>query len=131
MLKSSFCDYTIHMSQTQEQQQAQTIEKIYKLCSIYCISEINNTKIDNAKDSDIVIPIYNLIKYNDNSSKTSGILWQYHRDEPFLNVNGAIDGFLADNNNSASFRFATKIASRTGNDGTKNVKIRVPWKYIK
>ena len=96
------------------------------MCSIYCISEINNTKIDNAKDSDIVMPIYNVIEYNDNSSKTSGILWQYHRDEPFLNANSTIDDFLADNNNSASFRFTTKIAGRTENDGTKNVKIRVP-----
>ena len=82
------------------------------MCSIYCISEINNTKIDNAKDSDIVMPIYNLIEYNDNSSKTSGILWQYHGDKPFLNANSAIDGFLADNNNSALFRFTTKIAGR-------------------
>ena len=72
------------------------------------------------------MPIYNVIEYNDNSSKTSGILWQYHRDEPFLNANSTIDDFLADNNNSASFRFTTKIAGRTGNDGTKNVKIRVP-----
>ena len=96
------------------------------MCSIYCISEINNTKIDNAKDSDIVMPIYNVVEYNDNSSKTSGILWQYHRDEPFLNANSTIDDFLADNNNSASFRFTTKIAGRTENDGTKNVKIRVP-----
>ena len=34
-----------------------------------CINEINNTQIDNAKDIDIVMPIYNLIKYNDNLQK--------------------------------------------------------------
>ena len=28
-----------------------------------CISEINNTQIDNTKDIDIVMPMYNLIKY--------------------------------------------------------------------
>ena len=28
-----------------------------------CISEINNTQIDNAKDIDIVMPMYNLIKF--------------------------------------------------------------------
>ena len=27
-----------------------------------CISEINNTQVDNAKDIDIVIPMYNLIE---------------------------------------------------------------------
>ena len=37
-------------------------------------SEINNTQIDNAKDIDIVTPMYNLIEYRDNYSKTSGSL---------------------------------------------------------
>ena len=40
-----------------------------------CVSEINNTQIDNAKDIDIVTPMYNLIEYSDNYSKTSGSLW--------------------------------------------------------
>ena len=37
------------------------------------ISEINKTRIDNAKDFDVVISMYNLIEYSDNYSKTSGI----------------------------------------------------------
>ena len=40
----------------------------------YCISEINNTQADNAKDVDVVIPMYNLIEYSNNYSKTSGSL---------------------------------------------------------
>ena len=36
----------------------------------------------------------------------------------------------ADNINSASFKFETKTAGRTKNDGTKNVKVRVPLKYL-
>ena len=47
-----------------------------------CRSEINNTQIDNAKDLDVVMPMYNLIEYSENYSKTSGGLWQYHRDDP-------------------------------------------------
>ena len=43
--------------------------------------------------------------------------WHYYRDETFLNANGAIAEFSADNNNSALFKFKTKIAGRTGNDG--------------
>ena len=39
------------------------------------MSEINNTQIDNAKDIDVVMPIYNLIEYRDDYSKTSGCLW--------------------------------------------------------
>ena len=41
---------------------------IFKNCApfINSISEINNTEIDNAKDIDTVMPIYNLIEYGDN-----------------------------------------------------------------
>ena len=35
-------------------------------------------------DSYVVMPIYNLIDYSDNYSKTSGSLWHYDRDKPFL-----------------------------------------------
>ena len=52
--------------------------------------------------------MYNLIEYSDNYSKTSGSLWQYYRNEPFLDDNCAIADFTADDNNSASFRFKTK-----------------------
>ena len=43
--------------------------------------------------------MYNLIEYSGNYSKTSGNLCHYYRDEPFLNTNGAVAGFSADNNN--------------------------------
>ena len=76
------------------------------------------------------MPMYNLIEYSDNYSKTSGSLWQYYRDEPFLDDNDAIVDFPANNNNSASFKFKTKIAGRIGNNGTKDVKIMVPLKYL-
>ena len=42
---------------------------------------------------------YNLIKHSDNYSETSGILRHYYGDETFLNANGAIADFPADNNN--------------------------------
>ena len=40
-----------------------------------CISEINNTPIDNAKSIDVVMPMYNLMECSDNYSKISGILY--------------------------------------------------------
>ena len=49
---------------------------------INCKTEINNTEIDNAKDIDIVIPMYNLIEYSDNYSETSGGLWKYYKNKP-------------------------------------------------
>ena len=49
---------------------------IFKNCAPFtnCISEINNTQIDNAKDIDIVMPMYNLIEYSDNYAKATGSL---------------------------------------------------------
>ena len=41
---------------------------------IDCISETNNAQVDNAKDIDIVVPMYNLIEFSENYSKTFGIL---------------------------------------------------------
>ena len=49
------------------------------------MSEINNTQDDTAKDLDVVMPIYNLIEYN-NHWKTSAGLWQYYRDEPHSSI---------------------------------------------
>ena len=38
--------------------------------------------MDNAKDIDIVMPMYNFSEYRDNYSKTYGSWWQYYKDEP-------------------------------------------------
>ena len=86
MLKSILCDYSdayilvkgnITYNNTAAAGTAanNTNKKvIYKNCAPFtnCISEINNTQIDNAKYIDILMPMYNLIEYNDNYLKTSG-----------------------------------------------------------
>ena len=40
---------------------------------INCISKINEIKIDNAEDLDVVMPMYNLLEYSKNYKKTTGI----------------------------------------------------------
>ena len=62
---------------------------------------------DNTKDIDVVMPMYNVIEYSNNYSKTSGSLWQYYTDEQAL-VNGVIVHFPADNNNSAFLIYLNK-----------------------
>ena len=42
-----------------------------------CISRINKTKIDNAKDIYIVMPMHNLNEYNDHDSKPFESLFDY------------------------------------------------------
>ena len=143
MLKSSLCDYsdayilvkgTISVNNTAAQGAAanNTNKKvIFKNCAPFtsCISEINNTQIDNVKDIDIVMPMYNLIEYSDNYAKTTGSLWQYCEDIPALDANNEITNF-AEDNLTDSFKFKAKIIGETGNNGTKGVEIMVPLKYL-
>ena len=142
MLKSSLCDYsdayiivkgTITVNNTAADGAAanNTNKKvIFKNCAPFTnfISDFNNTQVDNAKDIDIVMPMYNLIEYSDNYAKTSGSLWQYCLDVHALNNNAIVD--FADDNLNDSFNFKAKITGRTGNSGTKNVEIMVPLKYL-
>ena len=86
----------------------------FKNCAPFtkCINRINNTEIDNAKDIDIVMPMYNLIEYSDNYSKTSGSLWQQSKDDPNDNIT-----------QSESFKYKIKITGKTLENGnTKDVK---------
>ena len=136
MLKSSLCDYsdayilvkgmiTINgRGADAAARQADERDKgvSFKNCApfINCISEINNMQIDNAKDIDIVMPMYNLIEYSDNYAKTSGSLWQYFRDEPDDNIE-----------DSESFKSKIKITGKTpNNNNEKDVEIMVPLKYL-
>ena len=87
----------------------------FKNCAPFtkCISRINNTDTDNAQDLDIVMPMYNLIEYTNNYSKTSGSLWQYYKDVPNDNI--------AD---FKSFKFNVKITGKTPDDGnTKDFEV--------
>ena len=87
MLKSSLCNYsvnilvkgkiTVNNTAAADADANNTNKKvIFKNCAPFtnCISKINNTQIDNAEYIDIVMPMYNLIEYSDNYSKTSGSL---------------------------------------------------------
>ena len=94
------------------------------------MSELNNTQIDNAKDIDIVMPMYNLIEYSNNYSKTSGSLWQYHKDMPAVNNGNIVNFNEADNTDS--FNFKAEITGQTNNDGEiNNVEIKLfSLKYL-
>ena len=73
--------------------------------------------------------MYNVIEYSDDYSKTSGILWQYCRDERALDDDGDNDAFNEVNCTTNSFKIEEKITGTTVNNDTKNVEIMVPLKY--
>ena len=68
-----------------------------------CITQINNTQVENAKYLDIVMPLYNSLEHSDNYAITLVSLRQYYRHEPADNI--------------------------IGNTGAVNVNIAVPYKY--
>ena len=45
--------------------------------STICTTETSNTHVDNAKDLDVVMLMYNLVKYSHSYVKASGSLLQY------------------------------------------------------
>ena len=87
MIRSSLCDYsgaymlarrtiTVRNTGIAATPNNENKKVIFKNCDPFtdCIREINNKEIDHAKNIDAVMPVYNLIEYSGNYSKTSGIL---------------------------------------------------------
>ena len=116
MIRSYLCDYsdahmqvkgtiTIPNTGTAAAQNSRNTKVIFKTCARFtnCISEINDTHLDDAHDIDVVIAMYSLTEYSASYLKMSETLSQYDGDEPTLN-NLIID-FPADNNSSISFKF--------------------------
>ena len=94
---------------------------IFKNCAPFtsCISKINNTQIDNTEYIDIAMSMYNLIEYSDKYSKTSGSLWQYCKEMPVINNDGAIFSFNWANATDSS-NFKIKTTGRTNDNGIIN-----------
>ena len=63
---------------------------------------------------DVVMPMYNLIEYSDNYSKTFGSLYLFCRDEP--------NDIITD---SKSFKFKSKFLDNTDNEHNVNPEIAV------
>ena len=89
MLRSDLCDYSdayVVVKETITVTDPDNVLYDKKLAFknnapfVFCISKINNTLIDNSED--IVMPMYNLLEYSKNYRKTTGIFWNYYKDEP-------------------------------------------------
>ena len=86
------------------------------------------------------MPMYNLLKYSDNFSKTSGRFWRYQKDE--------IDDLNDNASEGESFEYKTKIIGKSpeqslqpGNPGAGdqpprpslpplNTEVTIPLKYL-
>ena len=107
---------------------------------ISCITKSNNELIEDAEDLDIVMPMYNLLEYSKNYTKTIGSLYNYYRNEL---TNDGNDNFANRNVvNSNDFKYKNKITGNTSNvdaaaagydvnkEGTQAIESAIPLKYF-
>ena len=133
-IESSLCDYSVFILVTGDITVTadNNTDVAFKNCAPFstCKTEINDVFIDEANHIYIVLPLQNLIEYNNNYSDTSGNLWQFKRDEvPGINADLAID-------NSESFKYKAALVGKTANavnntnSSVKNTKIVALLKYL-
>ena len=74
--------------------------------------------------------MYNLIEYSDNYSKTSGILWQYCREEITLNFANDDTVYInAGNATSNLIKIKEKVTGKADSYDTKDVEIMAPYHW--
>ena len=89
MLRSDLCDYNdayiivkgVVSVSAEERDRDEMDRDIVLKNNAPFISKINGVLIENAEDLDVVMPMYSLLEYSKNHSKTSGSFWNYYRDE--------------------------------------------------
>ena len=122
-IKSSLCDYSdafILVTGNVTVNAANDTDVVFKNCAPFstCKTVINDVFVDRAEHIYIAVPMYNLIKYSDKYTDTSGGLWQFKRDKvPANNADLTI-------NNSQSFNYKSALVGKTANhnDGKSSVK---------
>ena len=162
MLRSNLCDYsdayilvkgtiTVTENHPRDRQNRPLILK-NNAPFISCITRINGELIEDADDLDIVMPMYNVLEYSKNYTKTIGSLYNYYRDE--LSYDNDNDNF---GNikvvNSKAFKYKNKIIGDTydvnstilnpagnarirnpnysaNNSGKKSIELPIPLKYL-
>ena len=97
----------------------------FKNCTPFrtCDVTINDEHVEKAEDLDIVMPMYNLLEYSDSYQNSTGILYQFKRDEPPDNNADVGDA-------TSSLVYKSKLIKGTDNNNVNNVKLVVPLKYV-
>ena len=138
VLKSNLCGYNdayILVKGDVTVTAAPATHVAFKNCEPFtkCITTIDGTTIDDTEDLDLVMPMYNLIKYSSNYSETTRSLWFYSKDE-------TTDFYadVANTNDFKSFKYKAKLLENTvvqpnqnhANGILRNTTIVVPLKYL-
>ena len=102
-------------------------------CYTNSITKINEATIDDAEESDLVMPMYNLIEWSSSYSETTGNLWFHSKDEA-----NSFSADIANNNNFKSFEYRAKLLGNIvvqpnpnfANGILKNATVTVLLKYL-
>ena len=135
VIKSNLCDYSdtyiLATGNTTATGDNENTKVAFKDCAPFtrCATHINDEHIDTAENLDIIISMYNLIKYSGNYSDTSGSFWQFKRDVQNMNDCGnPADVATAD---STSFEYKPSILGNPANNGISGIaKIVAPIRYL-
>ena len=136
VIQPNLCDYsTAYILVTANVQNKPANSKVcLKNCApfVSCTSQINDEFLEEAKNFDIVMPMYNLLEYSDNYEDSTGSLFHFKRSEVDGNNAGAAPGVAINPNsnidavNSKPFDYRASLAG----DAVSGVQIAVPLKYL-
>ena len=118
VLKSNLSDYILVRGDINIIGRNLSTKITFKNCApfIKCIRKNDATKIDNAENWNLVMPVYNLLEHGSNYSETTGSLRFYSKDEA-TNLNAEIE----DDNTFKSFRYETKLLENTEADRSNEI----------
>ena len=124
VIKSSLCDFSdvyilVTGDITGEGGEANT-KVAFKNCAPFkrSVTHINDEHIDTAENLDIIVPMHNLLEYNDNYSDTSECLWQFKRDEQSMNNGNPANVTTAI---STSFKYKSSFLGKSADVGANRV----------
>ena len=135
VLKSNLCDYVdayILLRGDATVTAAPATQVSFKNCGIFtkCITKTIITTIDDTKDLDLVMPMYNLVQYSSDYSEITRSLWFYSKDE---GTNFNVD--IGNDNDFKSFKYKAKLLGNNEADVAnrilKNAKVAVPLNYLR
>ena len=133
VIKPNLCDYSetyILVTGTINNLNANGNTVCFKNCAPFrlCTSHINDEYLENAENSDVVMPMYNLIEYSDNYEDSTGSLYQFKKDEITTGDANANTG--ANNVESKPFDYRAKIVGNVIAGRAHTAKLVIPLKYL-
>ena len=96
------------------QQEIIQLKQDFKNCIPFdeCLTKIDGTTVDHAKDLQLVMLMYNLLEYSSSYSDRTGSLWSYSKDQA-----DNFDAGVANNDHWESFKYNAKLLGNTEIDG--------------